>query len=426
LLKKLKGGGLLKGVATYLLSNILSAIIPFALLPILTRYLTPAQYGEVAMFQMTLVALGSVTGLSVAGAASRKNYDADLDHEELKFYIGACLQILAISIAVELFFMAVFQERLAALIGVEGDWLYAACGASAANFIVQLRMTQWQIQKRSSLYGMMQVFQGALNVVLSLLLVIQFSQGSAGRVWAQLITSLVFAGISLVLLDRDRLLGFAWRPHYVKEALQFGAPLIPHSFGILLFAAFDRFMINSALGLSEVGIYTVAMQVASTIGLVSTAINNAYVPWLFERLKRDDPGEKTRIVRLTYVYFTMALLLPVTGFFCGPFAIRLIAGARYAEAGEVVGWLVLANAIGGMYLMVTNYVFYSKKTGLLALVTICTGVLNAAMITLLIGRWGLVGAAVSFATAMVVRFLCTWALAQLRHPMPWFSLKSIG
>ena len=54
--------------AIYLGANILNAGIPFLLLPILTRVLTPADYGTVAMFGIVLSVLGAFTGLSVHGA----------------------------------------------------------------------------------------------------------------------------------------------------------------------------------------------------------------------------------------------------------------------------------------------------------------------------------------------------------------------
>ncbi|MGJ3660750.1 oligosaccharide flippase family protein, partial [Shigella boydii] len=43
-----------KNSSIYLISNIFNALIPFILLPILTRNLTPYEYGQIAMFQ-TLV-----------------------------------------------------------------------------------------------------------------------------------------------------------------------------------------------------------------------------------------------------------------------------------------------------------------------------------------------------------------------------------
>jgi len=81
-------------------------------------------------------------------------------------------------------------------------------------------------------------------------------------------------------------------------------------------------------------------------------------------------------VCLTYAYFAAALLMAGIMFLFGPLIVRLLAGPRYAEAGTVIGWIALGHAFGGMYLMVTNYVFYSKRTGLLSLSTISAGIIN--------------------------------------------------
>ncbi len=76
-----------------------------------------------------------------------------------------------------------------------------------------------------------------------------------------------------------------------------------------------------------------------------------------------------------------------------------------------------------MYLMVTNYIFYSKRTALLSASTITAGLVNVGLLVVLISLMGLKGAAVAFAISMAFKFLMTWFVANLRHPMPWFNLK---
>ncbi|MEW0490716.1 oligosaccharide flippase family protein, partial [Escherichia coli] len=58
-----------KNSSIYLISNIFNALIPFILLPILTRNLTPYEYGQIAMFQTLVSGLASLTGLNTVGAA---------------------------------------------------------------------------------------------------------------------------------------------------------------------------------------------------------------------------------------------------------------------------------------------------------------------------------------------------------------------
>lgn len=421
---KLKGNTFLAGSAVYLISNILNAAIPFALLPVLTRYLSPEEYGQVAMFQSLLGALAALIGLSLQGAAGRKFYDGNLAANDLKEFIGSCLQILLATTLITVSALYLFSGKFSNWLGLEPEWVLFAALTTAATVVAQIRLGQWQVRKKAKSYGALQVSKSLLNLGLSLLLVVVFLWGADGRIVAQIVAAGSFALLALWLLKRDGLLQFfVWRPDYIREALRFGVPLIPHVGGMFLLTTVDRFVINSELGLADAGIYMVAVQFGMAVSLVFDAINKAYVPWLFERLKRDIETEKRQIVRFTYGWFAVILLGAGIGFILGPWLITLVAGEGYSRAGDVVGWIIMGHVFNGMYLMVTNYIFFSKRTGLLSLVTIFSGLLNLILLLLLIKNFGLQGAAYAFSIAMALRFFLTWGVAQKRHSMPWFTLK---
>ncbi len=110
--------------------------------------------------------------------------------------------------------------------------------------------------------------------------------GAGGRIMGQVLSVLAFAAVAVALMYRDRLLSFlVWRPDYLREALAFGLPLVPHIAGIYLLSTVDRLVVNSKLGLAEAGIYVVAVQLSAAMALVFDAINKAYVPWLYDQLK---------------------------------------------------------------------------------------------------------------------------------------------
>lgn len=424
MLAKLKGNTFLAGSAVYLFSNILNAAIPFALLPVLTRFLTPEEYGELAMFQTLLGALMAVIGLSLHGAAGRKFYDGNLGEKDLKEFIGSCLQILIITTVVTTAFLFTFQSQFSQWLGLDQKWILLAALVTAGNVVSQIRLGQWQVRKKAKSYGALQVSKSLLNVGLSLALVVIFLQGSDGRIVAQGVAEAIFALLALWLLKRDNLLTFTvWRPEYVKEALKFGVPLIPHVGGMFLLTTVDRFVINSELGLAQAGIYMVAVQFGMALSLVFNAVNQAYVPWLFERLKRDSDSEKRQIVRYTYAWYVFILAGAGLSFIVGPWLIVFVAGDQYTEAGDVIGWLVLGQVFQGMYLMVTNYIFYSKRTGLLSIASIFSGLVNFGLLVFLVEQLGIIGAAYAFALSMGLRFLLTWFVAQKRHSMPWFNFK---
>nr|WP_297456506.1 oligosaccharide flippase family protein [uncultured Halomonas sp.] len=424
MLKGLRKDGLFSGAFIYLISNILNAAIPFLLLPVLTRYLEPEGYGQVAMFQTLISALAAFTGLNTIAAANRIYYD-DLQRQEMADYVSACVQILIVSSLLVFLAVSFFRIPLSRELGIDPFWILMGILVSAATFLVRLRLGQWQVRKQATKYGAMQIAMSLLNALVSLFLVVVLVYGPEGRMIGQSIAPLMIGLLALFLLRRDGLLSFSWKPGFIKDAMQFGVPLIPHVAGIFLLSMVDRLVVNKYLGLESAGIYMVAVQLTMVMGILFDAFNKAYMPWLFEKLKENDIHVKAKIVNWTYGYFLLALVIAVTVALLGPTAVVWLAGDRYSAAASIMGWLALGQAFNGMYLMVTNYMFYSKRTGILSVATISSGLLNLLLLVMLVPALGLEGAAMSFAIVMIIRFLCTWLLAQKCFPMPWFATPRI-
>ncbi|HHF2884612.1 oligosaccharide flippase family protein [Vibrio diabolicus] len=409
-----------KNTYVYLFSNILNAAIPFILLPILTRYLSPGEYGQIAMFQTMLTGIGAFIGLNTVGAANRKFYDDNLIPNETRMFNGSCLQILIFTLFIATVAVMVTEGFLANFLSIPSEWLYLALLVSSCTFLINFRLGQWQVRKSAKKYGLLQVGNSVLNMSLTLILIVFYTEGAKGRVDALLYAGVMSASIAIFLLYKDKLVSLRdINKGHIKEALNFGMPLVPHVFGAFLLTAADRFVINDKLGLSDAGIYMVAVQVSMALTIVFDAINKAYVPWLFERLKRNDETEKLLIVKNTYIYFVCVLSLATLSFLIGPVIITLVVGDEYQAAGSIIGWLCLGQVFGGMYLMVTNYIFYAKKTGRLSLVTIGSGLLNLFTMLVLVNYLGVEGAAISFASSKMIQFLLTWWLASKSTPMPW-------
>lgn len=414
-----KKNGLFKVSSVYLISNILNALVPFVLLPVFTRYLSPSEYGQIAMFQTLVTGLAAVIGLNAVGAANRKYYDHQAQ-KEFSLFNGACIHILSVSMLVFGIMAALMSNMLSNWLNIPRFWIYLAIIISGANFVVQLRLGQWQMRKQAVQFGMLQVSQGIGVLLLSLILVVGLQEGALGRIAAMLMVAVLYAVISFWSLFRDRLLVLSqYRPDHINEALRFGIPLVPHVLGIFFLSSIDRFLINQQLGVAEAGIYMLAVQLSLGMAIVFDAINKAMVPWLFNALSENNPEVLQRVVRLTYVFFIVVLALGGLSFWVGPWVVHLVAGPAYGRAASVIGWLCLGQAFGGMYLMVTNYIFYAKRTGRLSCVTISLGIFNVMLLLYLMKLQGIVGVAMAFAIAMCLRFLATWWLALQTCHFSW-------
>lgn len=416
---RIRRSSLATGVGTYMLASVINASIPFFLLPVLTRYLDPAEYGEVAVFQVWVALVGALCGLSVHGAAVRKYYDYDDPDRQIGEFISACIMVLILSTAILFVLLLPFSGWISNTIGLSENWLLTGVLFAFCNFLVQLRLGQWQVRKQPKKFGVFQISLSLLNMVLSLVLVVVFALGVTGRL-AGHTASVIFFGIAaLSLLWRDGLLKPAWRTELMKEAVRFGVPLIPHIIGAFLLITVDRAVISSQLGLDAAGYYMVAVQLAMVMGLVLESVNKAYTPWLYERLKRNIAEEKEFIVKLTYGYGLFLFMCAAIAFLIGGELLVFIAGEKYEPAAELIGWLILAKAFHGIYYMLCGYIFYKKKTGLVAKITITTGVINVILLVWLSKQFGLIGAAWAICISMFIQWVLTWAAASSIVDMPW-------
>jgi O-antigen/teichoic acid export membrane protein len=405
--------------AIYAFTSAIAAAIPFLLLPVLTRVLTPEEYGKVAMFSVMVTAFGAFTGLNVHGSIAARFFGAvQLDFPR---YVGACLTVCAVSTAVVFLLVLALGPVLETVTGLPAFWLLVAVGVAASQALVQLQLAVWQVENRVWAYGFLRVTQALLDASISLALVLAFHFAWQGRVSGIAMGAGLAAIVVLWLMFAGSRALFPTRRDYVSSAVRFGAPLIPHVLGAMLISIVDRVVITNVLDVASTGIYMVAVQVGTALGLAADSFNRAYAPWLMGALRYPQAGRNQRIVRYTYVYFVgIALVAGAIGLLA-PQLLAVLVGEQFRAAAPVVLYVALGYAFSGMYFMVTNYVFYAGRTASLAAITLSCGLGNVALSYYLVTRNGVVGAAQAFACAQASLFVCTWVLAQKSHPMPWMT-----
>jgi O-antigen/teichoic acid export membrane protein len=240
-----------------------------------------------------------------------------------------------------------------------------------------------------------------------------------GRIQAQVIAVGIFAPLALLILFHGNWFKSGFNLIYIKNALNFGIPLIPHTIGGLAITATDRILITNLVGIQDTGIYVVGSQIGMIISILATSFNRAYSPWLYEQLKKENILINLKIVKLTYVYYFCILLLAITLATTVPFFFKFLVGEKFVNSSQFIIWIALGGAFQGMYYMVTNYIFYAQKTHLLAWVTFLTAVINFIISYFLINWNGAIGAAQGTMIAFFISFLMTWFISAKLYKMPW-------
>lgn len=406
-------------LGTYTLSNIVATGIPFLLLPLLTRVLTPQDYGIVAMFGVVVSVFGAMAGLGSNGAVEVRYFE--LGKASMASYVSACLWILVVSVLTLLLVTWLSADILQALTAIPSDWILMCVVVAALQFVTLLRLSIWQVEGKAGKYALMQVSQSGLNAALSVLLVLGLGLAWAGRLWGIALSAGLMGCVALRSLSRDQWLTREVQRDHLHDALRFGAPLVLHLIGGLLISTMDRWILTNLLGVAQTGIYSVALQIGMVISLITGAANKAYAPWLFRHLAKQTDLEKIRLVRYTYAYFLGILGLALLIGLAAPVMLSVLVGHSFQAASTIVPFVAIGYAFGGMYFMVTNYIFVAGATARLSLITVTAGAINLLCTYWLVQSHGISGAGYGFMVSQLFLFLGTWALAHRVHPMPWLK-----
>ena len=102
-------------------------------------------------------------------------------------------------------------------------------------------------------YGGFQVSQTLMNSILSLFLVIVVGLAWEGRLLGQTIAVVFFGLIALFLTYRSGYLKYPENAgFYIKDAMRFGFPLIPHTIGAFVIYSTDRVIISNLKSLNNI------------------------------------------------------------------------------------------------------------------------------------------------------------------------------
>jgi O-antigen/teichoic acid export membrane protein len=408
---------LFKNTFIYTGTNVINKAIPFFLLPIMTRYLTPTDYGIVATFNVILSVMVVFVGLSMHGAVNVNFFK--LNKEELKEYIGNVFSILCCSFLLVFTVVYILKSKFSFLTKFPESWIPYLVIVALFHSIFVITLGLWQVEQKSLPYGLFQISRTILNVSLSVIFVVLLCWGWQGRILGVIITSFIFGLLSVFVIYKREYIKFSFNKKYIKDALFFGIPLIPHALGGWIITGIDRIFINSMVGVAATGLYSVGYSVGMIIGLLAHSFNLAWTPFLYEKLKENNYLTKVKIVKFTYLYDVCIILSALALSFIAPYFLKFFVSKNFYFAYKYVLWIALGYAFQGMYFMIASYIFYIKKTYILAWVTFTSACINIMLNYFFIKANGAIGAAQATTITFFVQFIMVWILSAKVYKMPW-------
>ncbi len=417
MIKKIKQSILIKSTIVYMLTRVVNSLIPFLLIPILTIYLSPSDYGITSTFTAMIAILVVFNRLSMSGAVNVNFFK--LSKQSLKIYIGNVIIIAFVTTVFLFCTIYLFQDSLSHKLEIPKIWLYIGLFLACIQFFSELNLGLWQSEQHPKPFAIYQITMMLVGTIFVLFLVVGLNMGWEGKLTAQAISTTIFSLISFWFLYQRGYLQFKIDKKYIADALKFGVPLIPHALSGWFKMGIDRIFLTMIVGTSATGLYSVGYQFGFIVGMVALAFNQAYSPYLYKKLTNITEEGKRKLVKLTYLYFVGILLFAGIISVIMPLFVAHFLNIRYNNSIEYIPWIAFGYAFQGMYLMVVNYIFYIKRTYILSLITFSAGVLHVVLSYILINKHGSIGAAQATTLSFFITFVCVWWWSAKVYKMPW-------
>ncbi len=242
MIHRLRRSILFKNTFIYTLTEVINKAVPFLLLPVLTVYLSPSDYGVVSTYGAYVAILAVFVHLSMGGAVGVNFFK--LSNKQLKIYIANTLLIVFVSSLIFFFLIYIFQSYLSLKLEMPGIWLFVGLLVIFAQFFTSLNLGLWQAEQRPRPFGVYQIASMLIRTSIVLVLVIGFGMGWQGQLAGQAIATILFALLSFAFIYRRGYLNFSFNGTYIKDALHFGIPLIPHSLSWWFRTGVDRILLQ--------------------------------------------------------------------------------------------------------------------------------------------------------------------------------------
>lgn len=410
---------ILGSFGAYTLSNAINSAIPFFLLPILTSYLDPSAYGALTNLNTLVNLVIPFVGINIM-TSIQIVYAKRI--EVLPAYLSSGLVLMFVLTVFASGLLWVFSDELEVMLGVPRSIIILTASYCTYQNIVELVMAIWRMENKLLNFAVFRIGRTLLEIAITLTLIIQFDWSFEGAVAGMAYSYGAAAFFVLIILWKRGLLQRNIQFEHVSHIFKYGLPLIPHVLASTFIFYTDKLIITHYLGLSANGVYSVGFMLGQVIGLIQNSFNQAWVPFYYEQMRLGSAEVRKQIVKMTYWYFLIMLILVVVFVFCSNF-IYLFLNESYQSGISVVLWISLGFAFNGMYKMVSTVFFYAERTSLLSIISSLTALFNGGLVLFLVPLYGVTGAAISTMIAFFIQFLVTWYFSTRLEDMPWRNWK---
>jgi O-antigen/teichoic acid export membrane protein len=410
--------------ATYAIANIARRVVGFAMLPIYTRFLTPADYGVIGLLTFGLSLFETLFGARLGSALPKFYFDAPDRRSRQTVIWGAMVFTASASV---LTVAVIFALRGLGSEILFGNRRYAlALGLFALTLLSQpiegAGMTYIRLRERSRLFVGFSIAKLLLQLALNVLLVVYLREGVMGVVLSTVGASMLLSIGLLGYVAVHEAPAFDWQ--LTRRMVQFCWPLWLSGLAGLYIGASGAVYLRLFDTLSDVGRLELGLRFATVVGmLILGPFSQHWEPMSFQYYREANGKRKFQLAFIVVSALMFAGGVGVS-IFSQP-VIKVMAAKSFYAAAQVVPMLTLGFVLNGLKSFFTFSFMVTDQTKLHSLTQYATATVITATYLVLVPTLGLVGAAIAQCLSFSFSFVLVRALSR-RYYDPEINIVPIG
>jgi len=415
----------LLSAAVYSAGFALQRAIGLFMLPLYTRVISPSEYGALGILLSINVVAGILFSAGLETSIVRNYFQLASDPERRQEYLDSVWRFLvAFPLITSLLLSAAVWPVLGGSHHVgELDVLLMLLAAALNTAGLTLPLAVLRARQDLRGYLSMTAVTALGTPALTVIFVVLLHQGIRGWFLSSAIVSIAALAIAAIVVP--------WRPHarfswpVVSAALLFSLPLIPHFVSSWALQLADRLVIAGIVSATQLGIYSLASNLASPILMLVIALNQGFIPTYAKAGAQ--AGHERELSNVVVLQLAGVVGLTICGALFGPIAVDVLAAPDFHSAAPLVPWIVLGYGFLGIYFVPMNGATLGAGRRHFAWVaSASSATTNIALLLLFVPRYGIYAAAVASAVGYFVLLVSMAVWAHARHNPVHYDWMRIG
>jgi O-antigen/teichoic acid export membrane protein len=408
--------------AAYTAASILSKVIAVALLPLYTRYLSPAEYGAAEVLFSAVVAASIIVRFGLIEAILRFYYQDEEDPARVVagtfaglFWLSTVAALIALPFAQPIAELLLPLDEGDALYKSAPDLVRIAIGGLWVLTMWEFLLTLFRLEERARAFFLTTILNVLASIALTVILVVGADEGARGLLLGSYASGAAFV-IALTALQWRRL-SLRLDPPLLRRLFRFGLPTMPAEVSLYLLNFADRIIIFRMLGAAEAGLYSVAVKFAQGVNVLVRGFQLAWPPLAYS-IRDDD--EARRIYATVVTLFVAGCAFVVTGMWLfSRWIVRALVAPKFFDSFEAIGLISTAVTLYALYLVLVVILGRTGRTEFNLPAAVGALVVNIALNLILVPSLGIVGAGLALVASYLVVLALMYGFTQRLFPVPY-------